>query len=235
MNEIPLDHIRVNKPKLAAVISTSVYFQKSRKTYKKQTIKKEASQSNILDGRNSLNRYVFLSYFYSYLKVQQKANRRPLLDMRKASEIARETACTKISKIDLQVRKHCMKKKGMKNAGKSIMSSYDSGFKKLFKDGFTGSFKTEITEESAKEEERDTRNTSKEYKNENVEFEVIDKKEFDVDSALDGSFLYADLDLGEKKESYKNERKVSEKITTRVYKTLASNLKRIFKNDKTYG
>lgn len=128
-----------------------------------------------------------------------------------------------------------MQKKGMKNAGRSIMSSYDSGFKKLFRDGFTGSFKTEITEESGKEEERDTRNTSKEYKNEVIEFEVIEKAEFEVDSALDGSFMYADLDLGEKKESYNNERKVSEKITTKVYKTLASNLKRIFKNDKTYG
>lgn len=103
---------------------------------------------------------------------------------------------------------------------------------------FTGSFKTEISEKSWKEGEDDTRNTSQEYEKLEVpksEYDRSNLKVIDRDSRLDSSFLYADIDLGEKKETAKDEKRVSERMTTRVYRTIASNFKKLFSSSKSYG
>jgi hypothetical protein len=103
---------------------------------------------------------------------------------------------------------------------------------------FTGSFKTEVSEKSGKDEEDDTRNTSQEYEKIEVSqmgFTRSNLKLSDKESRLDSSFMYADIDLGEKKETAKDEKRVSEQMTTRVYRTIASNFNKIFSSSKSYG
>lgn len=129
-------------------------------------------------------------------------------------------------------------------------SSTEVVFKNIAQDGFLGSFKS-VRSDLAKIEEGDTRNTSQEYdKFEVPQIEVdelkvskVQNNQFHQDKrgddhsilgSVNNSFMYADIDLGEKKESFKNEEPVSEKISTRLFKTFTS-IKKYVRGDKPYG
>lgn len=97
--------------------------------------------------------------------------------------------------------------------------------------------KLKLSNQSAKE--GDTRNTSKEFEKwetQNQDSDSAYRSYIEGDSQLDNSFLNADIDHNEKQiESSKLERNISEKVTNKVYKTLASNLMRVFNKSRTYG
>lgn len=129
----------------------------------------------------------------------------------------------------------------MKQPGLSSLTPSQSIFKTTLKEGFMGSFKTEISEQSCKNEEGDTRNTSKEYDKCDLpqeELEEMEKSFRERESHLDSSFACADV-LNCSKSGYSEaehgEARVSEKMTTRVYKTFANNLKKMFKSTRSYG
>ena len=55
-------------------------------------------------------------------------------------------------------------------------------------------------------------------------------------SRLDSSFMYADVEMTDRQtEIVKDEEQVSQKMTSKVYKTLASSLMRIFNRNRLYG
>lgn len=219
------------KPKTNDMLATTSYFKKTTKRFSKHAIKKQGSQKIVFDGRNSLNRYI---------NGQRKMKIKALADL-KCEARPRDRSTTKISKIEDQVRKHCLtKKKYMKNPGSVSISTTPTLFNKVSKGGFLGSFKTEMSEQSVKNEDSDTRNTSKDYDKCEIPKdeweEMVSRGTSERNTKLDSSFMYADLDLNDKKESHNYETRVSEKMTTKVYKTFASNLQRIFsKPSKSYG
>jgi hypothetical protein len=88
---------RQTKPKVAALISTSLYFDNAPKKFKKTVIRKESSHGDIFDGRNSLSRYI---------NVQGATKHKALIDLKCEERSPRDTSCTKISKIEYQVRRH---------------------------------------------------------------------------------------------------------------------------------
>lgn len=232
LNAIPVESKRQTRPKVTAIISTSVYFDNAPKKFKKPTIKKECSHGDIFDGRNSLSRYI---------NVQGPTKHKALIDLKCEERSPRDTSYTKVSKIEYQVRQHWLKRKYMKQPGLSSLTPSQSNFANSLKKGFMSSFKTEISEQSCKNEEGDTRNTSKEYDKcelPQVELEEMEKSFRENESHLDNSFAYADV-LNCSKSGYSEaengEARVSEKMTTRVYKTFANNLKKMFRSNKTYG
>jgi len=90
-----------NKDKVKAIVSTSLYFNKNiPKKFKKEIISKQPSYKNILDGRNSLNKFINL-----------KEPNDVVLDYDGNVEVERNTSVTKISKIEFQVKRHWLKKK----------------------------------------------------------------------------------------------------------------------------
>lgn len=155
-------------------------------------------------------------------------------------EVSREKSCGKITRIEQQIRKHWLKKKQYFNEVSSSLASPISIMKNSMYDGYVDSFKTEISEMSNKQEDGETRNSSKDYdkgdtpkilnRQKTARYELNDRE-----SQHDGSFAYADLDLGEKKESAKFETRISEKMTTKIYKSITNNFWRIFQKDRPYG
>lgn len=169
--------------------------------------------------------------------MTKKPMGKPVVDMKTACEIARDTSVSKLTRIEYQVTRHCLKKKSnyMKVPSKSTFSVSSSEIKSLFREGFLGSFKTEITEESGKEAEGDTRNTSQEMiKSDSPDTDLLQREECD-ESHLEASFMRADIDNEDEKEASKGETKVHERITDKVYTTLSNNFKRIFRSSKSYG
>jgi hypothetical protein len=186
------------------------------KKFKKEIVGKQPSFTNIFDGRNSLNRYI---------NIHSRAPTKAVIDFNIDKELTRDFSCTKISKIEYQVRRHWLKKKKyIKPIGHSVISSGNHGFNKLIIDK-DETLKTEMSEQSL-QEERDTRNTSKASN--------MNSKSKNLDKEVDSSFMIADIDLGDKKESQKHEKRVSEKMNRRVYKTLPGGAQRVFKS-KSYG
>ena len=221
----------INKVKISAVVSTSIYFQKAKKSFKKESIKKGQSFKSIFDGRDSLNRYM---NSHNITKIKSK------VEPENNEEVSREKSWGKITRIEQQIRKHWLKKKQYFNEISTSHPSPVSMMKNSMYDGLIGSFKTEMSEISNKQEEGETRNTSKEYDKGDTPKILFRQKTQPCDleereSQLDSSFAYADLDLGEKKESGNFEARVSEKMTTKIYKSITNNFWRIFKRDKPYG
>jgi hypothetical protein len=221
LNAIPVEaKKRIAKPKVRALVSSTLHFHKNvpMKKFKKEIIWKQPSHTNNYDGRNSLN---------NYIKINSRVQTKAIIDFRVERELAEDSSITKISKIEYQVRRHCLKKKKyIKNWGPSVIASGNLGHSKMFNTGNEKPYKIEMTEQSWNEE-RDTRSTSK-TSNFNYNSKNLDKE-------VDSSFMIADIDLGDKKESQKNEKWVSEKMTTKVYKTLAGGFQRIFSKPKSYG
>ena len=87
-----------NKEKVKAIVSTSLYFHKKmQKKFKKEVVSKQPSYKNILDSQNSLNNFINL-----------KGKNKPLANLKLNQHLKRNTSTTKISKIEYQVKRHCL-------------------------------------------------------------------------------------------------------------------------------
>jgi hypothetical protein len=209
---------------------TSTYFQKSAKKFKKVAVKKQDYYPrNQPLGKNSL-----MLYTNSHNKTKSKT----LIDKKYEMASSRNTSSSKVSKIELDVTRHCLKKKRYLNSNKSSIKLANFTSKQLVDNKFSESFKTEFSEQSVKNGEEDTRTNSEEYDRcevPTIHVEMESLKIPDIHNPCDGSFMYADMDLGLNKEASKGETKVSERMTTKVYKTLATNLRKMFVDDRSYG
>ena len=139
----------------------------------------------------------------------------------------------KISKIEYQVRRHCLKRRQNLTEKHTLTTCTPHRFKfKHNKNDHNrlNSFKTELSEHSGKDSE--TRNTSNDYEKleiNGIDFDDADKQYNEQNSRLDSSFMYADVEMTDRQtEIVKDEEQVSQKMTSKVYKTLASSLMRIF-------
>lgn len=92
------------------------------------------------------------------------------------------------------------------------------------------------TKLSFKNYDGDTRTSSKDFENfdtPKVEFEM---NTFSDDSSVcDSSFAIADADLGENKESQRNEARISDKMNSKLCKTISNSFTKYFKNERQYG
>jgi len=105
LNEIPIESAYTKKPKIPASVTSTLHLNRSRKSFKKQILKKEPV-GPVFDGRNSLNKYI-----KSHVNVTKKPMNKPIVDMKTACVLARETSVVKLSRIELQVTRHCLQKK----------------------------------------------------------------------------------------------------------------------------
>lgn len=106
------------KQNARAVISTSLYFnQNPPKKFKKELITIPSKMPNH-DCRNSLNRFIDLN---------PKGPVKPIIETESTRILSRETSTNKISKIEYQVKRHCLKKKEyMKHPGKAVNPNFST-------------------------------------------------------------------------------------------------------------
>ena len=117
----------------------------------------------------------------------------------------------------------------MKHPGKTLEKCNSTNpYHDTSNNAYLMTFKSEESDRSGKEE-GDTRNTSKQ-----TSVTRSTPHPHVHDREVDGSFMYADIDLGDKKEAQGHEKRLSEKMTTSVYKSFSNNFKRLFKS-KSYG
>ncbi|CAI2359524.1 unnamed protein product [Moneuplotes crassus] len=199
------------KNKIKAVVVTTVNLTRNgQKTFKKQMISPCPSSKTFVKERNSLNKF---------FNSNRKKNK--LLFDTQDRDLVKDPALMKVSKIEYQIKKHCLKNKKLVKT----MSSSSAHKQNFSQKERGGRLKPSLFLENMKDGDRPTRNTSKtSYRNNPSRI-----------GELDTSFVYADIDLEDKKESALDERGISEKITTKSSKTYASNFQKVAGKNKSYG
>ncbi|CAI2359796.1 unnamed protein product [Moneuplotes crassus] len=181
-----------------------------RKQFKKQIILPNTPSKRHTKERNSLSNFFLLD---------QKANK--FLFESQDCRAMQNSNIMKISKIEFQVKGHCLQKKKL---GKT-MSNISADKLGLTEKMPNVCSKSRLLGEEIKEEERTTRNTS--ITSCRPSQNLVKEPEI--------SSIQAEVDLEDKKESFLEETGISERILTKTFNVYGSNSHKITGENKSYG